>query len=629
MGEEFDPYYRWLGIPPEQRPPDHYRLLGIRALETDAEIIRTAAEQRTAYLRTFQLSQQGPLAERLLNEVSAARVCLLHPARKAEYDERLREEAAPAGEGPEGAIAPCQPPPLPNHAAGPPPVPPPVQRRAPLAPIPQWLLRAVAVVALAGGVLLGMAVLRWSRGAGDGGPVAIESGDTEPPRGQPAESPPESTTPKTGADVAKPAEQPDLPKPKPGDVPAEKPERPVEKPGPASDPPAEVEPAKSDPAKVEPVDKPQPKPAPRKPRPDPRIAQFREIYEAVVPLYREWEKLEKDAAPRRADLQSAVVECRDLEQRGLQLQRHLQMLQGAYRAAANDPDQADNAANLATQLTGGQQQLTAISASLLRARNNRAALGSEVRQLNDKQAQLTATADRHTRSWVSLCDPLGRLGKATHEETVKLMAGWIVEAPDVALPYVARGFSYLRLGQYARAMDDFDRAGQCDPRLAALARAARGYALAIQGEHRKSGVEFAAALKLDRKLAITHVFRGHAYIAQEKYTRAEAEFRLALRNGKDVPEAHEAMALLLAASPHESVRDGKKAVEHATAACELVKWANWAYLSTLAAAYAQNGQFDRAVEWAGKAIDLAPAESGDTLQKRLGLYQAGKPYRLK
>ena len=36
MSEAFDPYYRWLGIPPGEQPPDHYRLLGIERFEADA-----------------------------------------------------------------------------------------------------------------------------------------------------------------------------------------------------------------------------------------------------------------------------------------------------------------------------------------------------------------------------------------------------------------------------------------------------------------------------------------------------------------------------------------------------------------------------------------------------------------
>jgi curved DNA-binding protein CbpA len=88
----FDPYHIWLGIPPEDQPPNHYRLLGIPELESDPDVIDAAAERQTIYLRTFQTGDQAKLAEQLLNEVSAARVCLLDEKAKARYDKRLKAE---------------------------------------------------------------------------------------------------------------------------------------------------------------------------------------------------------------------------------------------------------------------------------------------------------------------------------------------------------------------------------------------------------------------------------------------------------------------------------------------------------------------------------------------------------
>ena len=76
----------WLGIPPDEQPPNHYRLLGIRLFEDHEDAIANAADQRMAHLRTFQTGPNGRLSQRLLNEVAAARVCLLNPAKKAEYD---------------------------------------------------------------------------------------------------------------------------------------------------------------------------------------------------------------------------------------------------------------------------------------------------------------------------------------------------------------------------------------------------------------------------------------------------------------------------------------------------------------------------------------------------------------
>ena len=94
MGEAFDPYHKWLGIPPEDQPADHYRLLGLKALESDPDAIEAAADQRMAHLRTYQAGKQSDLSQKLLNEVAAAKVCLLKPAKKAAYDEQLRQKLA-------------------------------------------------------------------------------------------------------------------------------------------------------------------------------------------------------------------------------------------------------------------------------------------------------------------------------------------------------------------------------------------------------------------------------------------------------------------------------------------------------------------------------------------------------
>ena len=54
MPEAFDAYYKWLGIPSEEQPPDRYRLLGIRMFEPDPDVISNAADQRMAHIRSFQ-----------------------------------------------------------------------------------------------------------------------------------------------------------------------------------------------------------------------------------------------------------------------------------------------------------------------------------------------------------------------------------------------------------------------------------------------------------------------------------------------------------------------------------------------------------------------------------------------
>lgn len=103
MAEHFDPYHQWLGISPKDQPPNHYRLLGIDPFEPNPSVIETAADQRMTHLRTFQAGKNSALSQKLLNEVAAAKVCLLSPKKKAAHDAWLREQARASGVKPKVA----------------------------------------------------------------------------------------------------------------------------------------------------------------------------------------------------------------------------------------------------------------------------------------------------------------------------------------------------------------------------------------------------------------------------------------------------------------------------------------------------------------------------------------------
>ncbi len=106
MAEQFDPYYRWLGIPPEEQPANHYRLLGIKLFEDNPDVIEAAGDRQMGHLRTYQAGKHSQLSQKLLNEVAAAKICLLQPDKKAAYDTQLRPKKGPGlicRNGPEGA----------------------------------------------------------------------------------------------------------------------------------------------------------------------------------------------------------------------------------------------------------------------------------------------------------------------------------------------------------------------------------------------------------------------------------------------------------------------------------------------------------------------------------------------
>ncbi len=96
MSEPFDPYYHWLGIPPQDQPPNLYRLLQLQLFEPNPDVIQNAVDRTMVHLRTFQTGRRAAESQKLLNEVARAKICLLDPAKKAAYDAQLRAQLQPA-----------------------------------------------------------------------------------------------------------------------------------------------------------------------------------------------------------------------------------------------------------------------------------------------------------------------------------------------------------------------------------------------------------------------------------------------------------------------------------------------------------------------------------------------------
>lgn len=89
-------------------------------------------------------------------------------------------------------------------------------------------------------------------------------------------------------------------------------------------------------------------------------------------------------------------------------------------------------------------------------------------------------------------------------------------------------------------------------------------------------------------------------------------------------------AWLLATCPDDKLRDGKRALEMAVSACEITFYAEAHILSTLASAHAELGDFEKAREWARKAVELGEKEkheSLDNLKAELASYEEDKPWR--
>src|SRR5260221_3553545 len=94
MSNGFDVYHKWLSIPPSEQPPNHYRLLGLELFESDPDVISSAADRQMAHVQTYKNGPHSAQSQKLLNEIAAAKLCLLKPAKRDVYDAELRERLA-------------------------------------------------------------------------------------------------------------------------------------------------------------------------------------------------------------------------------------------------------------------------------------------------------------------------------------------------------------------------------------------------------------------------------------------------------------------------------------------------------------------------------------------------------
>ena len=159
--------------------------------------------------------------------------------------------------------------------------------------------------------------------------------------------------------------------------------------------------------------------------------------------------------------------------------------------------------------------------------------------------------------------------------------------------------------------------------------------LAVQADRAYTKADYHKAIPLYSKVLeqhpdnpLTHFYRGICYDLTNQEEKAIVDYEASLRLFPALEGASNMLAWILATSPNDSLRNGKRAVELATTACELTNWKNPANLDTLAAAYAETGDFDQAVKWQLEAQKyVIKPEHEAEFDEHLKLNQEKKPYR--
>jgi tetratricopeptide (TPR) repeat protein len=214
------------------------------------------------------------------------------------------------------------------------------------------------------------------------------------------------------------------------------------------------------------------------------------------------------------------------------------------------------------------------------------------------------------------------------DKAIRDFSSAIKLAPDEAEALVLRGLAWRARGKIDSALADFEAAIELDPRNSA-AFTYRGIVRHAQGDLAAAIADWTQAVRLDPQNYEAFTQRALGRGARGEIELALADCRRAVGlNPKAAPAWH-LEAWIRSTHPEAKYRDGKRAVTAARKACELTAWRDAMSLETLAAAYAEGGNFEEAAKWQTKAIEYLARESSDRAdaQARLKLYKAGQPYR--
>jgi tetratricopeptide (TPR) repeat protein len=200
-------------------------------------------------------------------------------------------------------------------------------------------------------------------------------------------------------------------------------------------------------------------------------------------------------------------------------------------------------------------------------------------------------------------------------------------SPGRGAAYRARGFMFTNQKRWNEAIADFNKALELNPRdTSALDGRAKTYSLLGDQEH--AIADFTAVLE-HWNLPYIYSSRGYAYSNKGDYDRALADFREGVKLMPEDDSALNSLAWFLSTCPDAKFRNGNEAVTVAMKACVISRWRDAYQVDTLAAAYAETGQFNEAVAYQIKAIsyDRLDQTKLNEMQKRRALYEQRKPYR--
>jgi Flp pilus assembly protein TadD len=228
---------------------------------------------------------------------------------------------------------------------------------------------------------------------------------------------------------------------------------------------------------------------------------------------------------------------------------------------------------------------------------------------------------------LSLC-AWKQVGYWKNSETLWAHALAVTSHNDVA--EAGLGGILLGRGKIDEAISNFREALRIRPNNPEVHRSL-AQALAQEGNLTEAIVHWEKALELQPEDVTARDSLGAVLAQQGRLAEAVAQWQQSLQYDSDDGNALSNLGWVLSTAPEDSMRNGPQALEFARRASQMAQDNNPMILRTLAAAYAENGQFPEAIDVASRGVQIAldqenPAVA-EELRRNLTLYRAKTPLR--
>ena len=218
-----------------------------------------------------------------------------------------------------------------------------------------------------------------------------------------------------------------------------------------------------------------------------------------------------------------------------------------------------------------------------------------------------------------------QMAKGDHQAAIDDYTKALEQKPDNIALLQQRGVAFKAAGKLDLATSDFDTIIKADAKNI-TAIMARGFIFYQQAKHADAITDFSRVIELNPEAAGALNNRGYNRFMVGEFKGAIEDYDAAIKLVPTYALAHQNRAWLLATVKEESLRNPAEAVNSGEAACKLSNYQSLGDLSAYAAALAANGDFEAAIGWQEKAVELAPESMKAFSKKVLERYQSKLSY---